>query len=161
MLTVLTILHNVIKMSAFRVYQMYVRTSVSQGDMIADHSTVLVNLQVSKPPTTRKKMSLRKIKSINSKKFGQDLSETLSSLTLPNDVSDAFSLFGESITTALDIHAPLQEKIISIRPKMPWYTTEVLEAKREKQQAEGNGKLQIERKTRNYFNPRGISIVIK
>ena len=30
-------------------------TSVSQGDMIADHSTVLVNLQVSKPPTTRKK----------------------------------------------------------------------------------------------------------
>ena len=30
-------------------------TSMSQGDMIADHSTVLVNLQVSKPPTTRKK----------------------------------------------------------------------------------------------------------
>ena len=111
-------------------------TSVSQGDMIADHSTVLVNLQVSKPPTTRKKMSLCKIKSTNSKKFGQDLSETLSSLTLPNDVSDAFSLFGESITTALDIHAPLQEKIISIRLKMPWYTTEVLEAKREKRQAE-------------------------
>ena len=81
-------------------------------------------------------MSLRKIKSINSEKFGQDLSETLSSLTLPNDVSDAFSLFGESITTALDKHAPLQEKIISIRPKMPWYTTEVLEAKREKRQAE-------------------------
>ena len=81
-------------------------------------------------------MSLRKIKSSNSNKFGQDLSETLSSLTLPNDVSDAFSHFGESITTALDIHAPLQEKIISIRPKMPWYTTEVLEAKTEKRQAE-------------------------
>ena len=81
-------------------------------------------------------VSLRKIKSIDSEKFGQDLQETLSNLTLPSDVSDAFSLFDESISTALDKHAPLQEKIISIRSKMPWYTIDILEAKREKRQAE-------------------------
>ena len=111
-------------------------SSVSQGDVIADHSTVLANLQVTKPPTARKKVSVRKIKTIDSEKFGQDLLEKFSNLTLPNDVSDAFSLFDEGICTVLDKHAPLQEKIISIRPEMPWYTTEVLEAKREKRQAE-------------------------
>ena len=109
--------------------------------MIADHSTVLANLQVSNPPppfpphTARKIGSLCKIKSADSEKFEQDLSEKLSNLNLPIDVF-AFSLFGESISTALDKHAPLQEKIISIRPKMLRYTTEVLEARREKRQAE-------------------------
>ena len=53
-----------------------------------------------------------------------------------NYVSDAFSLFGEIIFTILDKHAPLKEKIISVRPKMPCYSTEVLEAKRNKWQAE-------------------------
>ena len=66
----------------------------------------------------------RKIKTIDSEKFGQDLLEKFSNLTLPIDVTDAFSLFDESMCTVLDKHAPLQEKIISIRPKMPWYTTE-------------------------------------
>ena len=39
-------------------------SSVSQGDVIADHSTVLANLQVTKPPTARKKVSVRKIKQL-------------------------------------------------------------------------------------------------
>ena len=46
-----------------------------QGDVIADHSTVLANLQVTKPPTARKKVSVRKIKTIHSETFGQDLLE--------------------------------------------------------------------------------------
>ena len=44
-------------------------SSVSQGDVIADHSTVLANLQVTKPPTARKKVSVRKITDVP-KSFG-------------------------------------------------------------------------------------------
>ena len=49
-------------------------TSVSQGNMIADHRTVLATSKSLNPTTARKNMSLRKFKSIDSEKFGQDLS---------------------------------------------------------------------------------------
>jgi len=60
----------------------------------------------------------------------------LSSLTLPDNVSDAFDLYNKTLCNVLDSHAPKQEKTISIRPKVPWFNDEILTAKREKRKAE-------------------------
>jgi hypothetical protein len=49
-------------------------TSVTAGHMIADHTTPLVKLHVTKPPTTRQKVTLiRKIKSSDKTKFKEDI----------------------------------------------------------------------------------------
>ena len=106
-------------------------------------------------------MSLRKIKSIDSEKFGQDLSEKLSTLTLPNDVSDAFSLFGETISTALDKHAPLQENFFPLDQKCCGTLQKSWRQRGKSDKQKGNGRLQIERKTRNCLSQREISTVIK
>ncbi len=111
-------------------------SSVSPGDIIADHATVLARMHITKPHTVRKKVSLRKLKTIDKEKFKMDLFACLSHLVLPDDVSEAFDRFHQALRHILDTHAPLQEKLISIRPKVPWMNDKILQARREKRKAE-------------------------
>ena len=74
--------------------------------MIADHSTVLANLQVSKPPTGRKKCDSVRLNQLTMRNWYNICQKSYQTSSYPKDVSEAFSLFGESISTALDKHAP-------------------------------------------------------
>ena len=126
----------------------YLVTSVSSGDVIADHTTVLITLSVSKPPIIPQKVSIRKLKAIDKAHFKQDMVDMQSDLILPNDCLTALDVLNNALRKVLNKHAPIKEKLISVRPKLPWYNTEVLEAKREKRHAERKWNLPKREKTR-------------
>ena len=67
-------------------------SSVTPGDTIADHSTVLVNLNIAKPSTIRQKISFRNLKAIDTTQFKTDLSNGLSNIDLPDDTSGALDV---------------------------------------------------------------------
>ena len=69
-------------------------------------------------------------------KLKKDILASQSSLLLPHTVTDAFNLYSKCLSNILDTHAPMQEKVISVRPKVPWFNNEILASKREKRKAE-------------------------
>ena len=44
--------------------------------------------------------------------------------------------YSQVVTAALDRHAPLKSRVITIRPRAPWYTEEIAEAKKARRRAE-------------------------
>ena len=127
----------------------HLETSVSSGDVIADHTTVLITLSVSKPPIVPQKVSIRKLKAIDKTHFKQDMIDMQSNLILPDDCLTALDVLNNALRKVLNKHAPIKEKLISVRPKLPWYNSEVLEAKREKRHAERKWKSAEKRQDKN------------
>ena len=87
------------------------------------------------PPFARKSKHVR-VKAIDKDKFKQDIYTTQHNMTLPSNPVEGFDLFNKSIIKILDSHAPLQEKTVSVRPKIPWHNNEIVEARRKKRRAE-------------------------
>jgi len=97
---------------------------------------ILATLDITKPPPIRQKVCVWKLKSIDKEKFKQEMLSTRQNLCLPNDTINAYNVFNETVTKVLDMHAPLKEKTITIRPKVPWYNSDIADARREKRKAE-------------------------
>ena len=57
-------------------------------------------------------------------------------LDLPNDSINAYDVFNEAVTKVLDMHAPPRDKTITIRPKVPWCNSDIIEARKQKRKAE-------------------------
>ena len=49
---------------------------------------------------------------------------------MPVDVDSATSQYHTVLSKLLEKHAPLQERVITMRAKAPWYNSEIHEAKR-------------------------------
>ena len=105
---------------------------------LSDHCTVLCNLKISKPPLTVKTITYRKLKTIDIQQFKHDLQlSNLCQNTLDNlDVNTLAESYNSTLTTILDRHAPLIEKSITVRPRVPWFNDNIKEAKRQRRKLE-------------------------
>eukprot|EP00057_Strongylocentrotus_purpuratus_P003585 XP_003726953.1 PREDICTED: uncharacterized protein LOC100892737 [Strongylocentrotus purpuratus] len=111
----------------------------SSSSLPSDHSVIECSLHVARPMPLRVRKSFRKLKDIDLEEFQQsivnsnmcsntlDNSENLEALTNQNDAE---------LRRLLDQHAPLSEKEIILRPKAPWYTNTLRNAKRERRKSE-------------------------
>ena len=106
--------------------------------LISDHSAVLFDLQIKKPPLPTKEIAYRKIKSINIESFIQDIknSQLNDCLSSDKDVNELATMYNTILGTLLEKHAPLKRKTITIHPKAPWYSIEIQAAKKTRRQAE-------------------------
>ena len=96
---------------------------------ISDHSALLFNLSVSKPPLPRKEVTFCKGRNTDSDQFHQDLlsSPLLSQPALT--LQDLCDQYDAVVSSLLDNHTPLQRKSIVIRPSAPWYSKEIAQHK--------------------------------
>ena len=70
-----------------------------------------------------------------------------------NSAEDLSELYDSELSRILDHHAPLAEKDIVLRPRAPWYTDSLRQAKRERRNAErqkGKSGLEVDKQIYNY-----------
>ena len=62
----------------------------------------------------------------------KDIAESVSSLSESQDASILTDHYNEVLTSVLDKHAPAKVKTITVRPKQPWFSDKLYQAKCEK-----------------------------
>ena len=93
--------------------------------IISDHFAIHCKLNSDRPPNPKKTVSYRKLCSVNTDAFRQDI---LSSELLSMNSSDLTLLCSRDddvISAIVDKHAPLVTKTITVRPNSPWYTDDI------------------------------------
>nr|XP_054757867.1 uncharacterized protein LOC129263982 [Lytechinus pictus] len=115
----------------------------------SDHSAVVCNLWFDQPKKVTKHVVTRKLKSIDMDKFLPEISGVSSAVLseLP-DVDSFADTLCLKLRETLDVHAPLVERNVILRPESPWYTDTLREAKRDRRRSERrmiNSGLQVHR----------------
>ena len=104
---------------------------------LPDHYMVGCTLSLTKVPFEKKKMGYRRLKSINFDGFRHDVSASLKHLLDENtNLNDNIDHYSKSLLDALSKHAPLKNRVITLRPCAPWYTPENDEAKKKRRKLE-------------------------
>ena len=89
-----------------------------------------------KPPLVEKIIQYRKLKSVNISALKDDIrSSNLISKT-HSDINELAECFNTTLSTLLEVHAPLVVKTIITRPRVPWYSDEMKAMKRRRRKAE-------------------------
>ena len=107
-----------------------IQTTPISDSFLSDHCTVISELTLRMPATTKEEIYYRKIKAIDIESFKEDLRESKLCQDPPNVIADLVSCYGSVMTSLLDKHASLQKKTITVRPRVPWFNNEIKEAKR-------------------------------
>ena len=98
--------------------------------MISDHKSVIFKIDMQRPTLPMKKIKYRMWKNFDLEKFKTDITNSELTLNMPVDVDSATSQYHTVLRKLLEKHAPLQERVITMRAKAPWYNSEIHEAKR-------------------------------
>ena len=107
-------------------------------EFISDHASLLTYIQVSRSTPLVRKVTYRKLKSVNIVDFQRDILD--SGIDLHSDMSlDGFvSFYNSTLHDCLEKDTPITTRTISVRPRVAWFSEEINCAKREKTEAERN-----------------------
>ena len=89
-----------------------------------------------------KKITFRHIKTVDINCFRRDFSNSdlcrngYDEFVNPKDLDKLLSVYYTRLSTVLDLHAPLKAKTVKVRTKLPWYSNDNAEAKRQRCKAE-------------------------
>lgn len=109
---------------------------------ISDHAAIRCHVAIGRSNYHVKKISFRKIKSIDIDSFTHDVVLTglgergKESPTNPLDLDTLVYDYNNTLSHVLDQHAPLMTKTVQSRSKVPWYNNEIAEAKRRRRKVE-------------------------
>ena len=92
---------------------------------------MLFSLYANKPIITVKTISYRKLKSVNVEALDAELVNSDLCRNPPDDLDVLVSIYYRTLKDLLEKHAPLQTRTIVLRPRVPWYTDEIRQAKRD------------------------------
>ncbi len=106
------------------------------GYMISDHCFITTRLGFPCPNFTVKSISHRNIKGIDLPAFKSDLEEVSKDLLSINDIEILATQYNHRLSDCLDKHAPVVEKTITVRPKVPWYNKSLKQSKISRRKAE-------------------------
>ena len=101
-----------------------------------DHKAIVFKTTVEKPKYFRKTIKFRRWKALDLSAFTNDLSKS-ELFTNPSDnASDIVRQYNGTLCELADKHAPMLEKKVTVRPRAPWYTSEINAAKRSRRRLE-------------------------
>lgn len=117
--------------------------SCKVDELISDHNAILVELNLSTPCRVKRRIRYRKTRNIDSDLFKLDLknffSAKLNKLGYNHinekHLNDLISAYEGSVEV-LDKHAPVKEKVITVRKPTPWNTDDIKSYKAAKRKAE-------------------------
>ena len=110
--------------------------SCEVGSFVSDHNAIYITLNCCKPHPIRRKISFRKIRSINTDAFMRDIESSELTGSLPNDVDVIVSRYNRILQELLDKHAPVQTGTIAQHTTQPWMDKTITEAKKKSRKAE-------------------------
>ena len=109
-------------------------TSVSNlsvhDPVISDHFVVHCSLTIKKPPDAKITVMTRKLCNIDSDSLCTDIHYFSSLYNSPSlGLSELCDQYDSVLFSILDKHAPLRKRVITSRPRAPWYSEEIKEQK--------------------------------
>ena len=114
--------------------------------LLTDHHAVECELRYGKPARQTHRVQYRKYSSIDQKAFTEDV-RSMFATNLEKHVH-CFAAFEDAVTDAVDKHAPTMTRVVTVRPKTPWHTQQLSDAKQDLRRAESrwrNSKLVVHR----------------
>ncbi|XP_068713603.1 uncharacterized protein [Montipora foliosa] len=127
---------NTLDLVITREHDTVIRGSPKIGRYLSDHATVFCQLNVSKPRACAKKVSYRKLKSIDIAILRKDLQQSDLCTRQFSDLDQLSSCYNSTLSSLLDKHAPLQSRTIVNRKRVPWFNNEIKDAIRARRKAE-------------------------
>ena len=116
--------------------------------VLSDHYAVHCMLPVNKPLLQSKKISYRKLRTIDADSLRQDIKDSALYKSPTTELSDLCAQYDSVLSSILNKHAPLRTRSISLRPRAPWYTDDIRENKTKRRNLERRwrrSKLMIDR----------------
>ena len=106
------------------------------GNISGDHYAISFLAQMLKPHPHRRTVNFRKLRAIDVNSFKQCIQQNskLQEVELPLDALVAN--YSDSLKGIIDLHAPLLNRTITLRPHAPWYSDELRDAKHKRRQLE-------------------------
>ena len=104
--------------------------------VLSDHYAVCCKVLLSKPPLQKKETAYRSLKCIDFARFREDIKNLD---LLDNDIAsiaDLVEAHNAKLASLLDDHAPVRNKVVTLRPKSPWFTPEIREQKLKRRRLE-------------------------
>ena len=107
-----------------------------QGLKISDHYLITSRCSVPKPSWETKLVTYRKVNNIDMDIFKDEVSTLCQVLSPCEDLTVLCDGFESGLKKLLDKHAPLREKRMVVRPKLPWFDDNLREMRRKRRRAE-------------------------
>ena len=103
---------------------------------LSDHFVVHCDISIAKPSFERKEIKFRKLKTIDTGKFCDELANSSLLLHPLDDLHQLVALYSSALVSTLNKHAPIKRRVITVRPAAPWYTEEIKTEKRKRRRLE-------------------------
>ena len=92
---------------------------------LSDHLAVKFKIPITKQPFKRKMIKYRNFKSLDSQSLATSISESRICADIYANLPDMVNGYFDSLTAVIDQVAPIKTRLITIRPKAPWYTIDI------------------------------------
>ena len=92
---------------------------------LSDHLAVKFKIPITKQPFKRKMIKYRNFKSLDSQSLATSISESRICAGIYANLPDMVNGYFDSLTAVIDQVAPTKTRLITIRPKAPWYTIDI------------------------------------
>ncbi len=96
--------------------------NVKVDTQISDHTNILCDFHLKKPPVPKKEIVLRKLNSLDIKEFMHDIRNKVCGIQLESSCAAMVKAYNSVLRELLDKHAPEQHRIVYLRPNVPWMT---------------------------------------
>ena len=89
--------------------------------VISDHCAVHCNLRVLKPRFIKKKVYYRKLCSLDTESFCEDISTSPLLRDQAVELNALVDQYDNVLRSLLGLYAPLKQRTVTLRPRAPWY----------------------------------------
>ena len=105
-------------------------TTCQPGPFLSDHCSIECTTNIIREDITRKTVSFRKIKDIDTQKFQDDVVNQLEMVNECHDIDVLVQNLETTLHDILEVHAPLITKSVTFRHKCPWFSGIIKQQKR-------------------------------
>ena len=103
---------------------------------LSDHASVLCSLKSAKPDCVIKIIHYRQLRAIDFDALRQDVEKSELCTREYSDLNELTSSYNWTLTSLLDKHALMKEKVVVCRQRLPWFNSEIKCAIRTRRKAE-------------------------
>ena len=103
---------------------------------LSDHKAILFKAMTEKPKFLKKTIHFRNWKNFDMDAFKDELCQSDLTTLSTDNVTSLVCQYNAVLSELVEKHAPLQEKSVTVRPKAPWYTSKIDDAKRSRRRLE-------------------------
>ena len=103
---------------------------------LSDHASVLCSLNSAKPDCVTKNIRYRQLKAIDFDASRQDVEKSELCTREYSDLNKLTCSYNSILTSLLNKHVPMKEKVVVCRQRLPWLSSEIKRAIRTRRKAE-------------------------